>query len=578
MERTNEEVKTYPIGAAGLIYHFLQRQQLGKLLDSKFPIHGNRQGLGWGKLAEVFILYLLERPRAMYRMEAWYGLRPYINMLYPEAEQKDFTDDRIGDLLDSINKYGINKLYNELSINVIKEFDVDLTNIHFDLTNFRLYGEYKDSSEANTSLHITFGHDKLGDKQKKLATLGVAVSGDGGIPIGMNSYAGNQADVGVYWPFWQELSNSLGKTNFLYIADCKLSSKSNMLNIAKKKGFFLAPLAMNSTVKKRISDWIEEKDIQTEILKVDKKTGEVLYEGFERNSELLGEDGHVLVLRQFVIHSTSLYRTRSKGLDRRIKKTEADLELLVPKLNRGKLINKEAIEKKIEKIFKARKTASFFKVKIVETKEIIKKQVGRGRPSPNTKYKNIEKSCFSFSYEINEEAVAKARKLGGYYILATNQLEGDLAIPQAFQAYKGEYKVEDTFRRFKGNVLQTVPMYLQKPERINAMLFLLTVAAQLLSLIDREAAHYLADKNDEMEGLFPNKITTPRPKAERMMDAFSNISLICIAITGQKLELVTSLNSVQQKILRILNVPVELYRQDFIVNLIRKSNLKIVET
>lgn len=576
-------VETYNIGSKGFVQAYLRRMKIAEAIDSRLRPHGNWQGLSFGQLLEVFMLYLLEHPHSLYRAEAWVSAHPYLSALYPGLVPSDLSDDRLDILLDKLDAYGVSQLYTHITLGVMDSFSLNLDHIHVDLTNFSLYGNYPDQS-ADQPFQVVIGRSKSGRKDLKQFSLGTGVSGDGGVPIGMGTYDGNVADVNVYVPFWNTLCQSLNRSNFLLIGDRKLSSYENRLAISKAGGYYLAPLAMYAGTVAQLKEWIVNDAPAHEVLRKhikDKQTGEeeVLYKGFEVPGSLLDpETDQHYGFRHCVIWSRSLEYTSTKAIKGRLEKALKELEELKPKLNKRKLVSEEAIRARIKKICSACKAQDWIDVQIESTTEIINKQIGRGKPHENTLYQTIEKQSFEVAFSVNEERLAQDRAIAGYYIMVTNETQQRLPLQAAFDLYKEEYKVEDVFRRLKGNVLQTLPMYLQLPRRINAMMFILCLAAQLLTLIDREAQQNLQKDHDQLEGIFPNKITTPRPKAERMMEAFKNVNLIEIKTPKGSQYYLTTLNPIQNKILKILNVKPILYQTELLIPLIHKFDPKITET
>ena len=89
-------------------------------------------------------------------------------------------------------------------------------------------------------------------------------------------------------------------------------------------------------------------------------------------------------------------------------------------------------------------------------------------------------------------------------------------------------------------------------------MFLLTIALRVFTLMEFVVRRQLHQSQSSLAGLYEGnpKRTTDRPTAEKMLRAFSNITLYIhrddsIEISG--------LNLVQQQILRLMNVPESIY-------------------
>ena len=148
--------------------------------------------------------------------------------------------------------------------------------------------------------------------------------------------------------------------------------------------------------------------------------------------------------------------------------------------------------------------------------------------------------------------------LDGIFILVTNQDTQEWSASRILAVYKRQYKVERVFHVLKGP-LAVSPMLLEKPERICAMLFIMTLTLQLYTLIQRQAAQELEKRERPLAGLMPNKIQTWRPQTDQLLDAYDNIDVVGAYHAETLMIGITTLNTTQVEILQILGVPLEKY-------------------
>ncbi len=100
-----------------------------------------------------------------------------------------------------------------------------------------------------------------------------------------------------------------------------------------------------------------------------------------------------------------------------------------------------------------------------------------------------------------------------------------------------------------------------------------TLALQLYTLIKRQIAKALLERNRPLEGLMPNRIRTWRPQTNELWAAFDNIQLVK-HVRGDGIETyVTTLNSLQKEILQLLEIPEEVYCQESTVH--RRKYVKL---
>ena len=111
-----------------------------------------------------------------------------------------------------------------------------------------------------------------------------------------------------------------------------------------------------------------------------------------------------------------------------------------------------------------------------------------------------------------------------------------------------------------------MPRYLRIPERIKGLMLLLTVALQVLTLMEFVSGRELSKNNETISGLIPGnpKMKTGRPTEERLLSQFDNLHLL-IEEKKNKIKALTveGVNALQKRILSILRLPENIYNLSF---------------
>jgi len=162
---------------------------------------------------------------------------------------------------------------------------------------------------------------------------------------------------------------------------------------------------------------------------------------------------------------------------------------------------------------------------------------------------------------VDEEALAAAASRFGWRLYATNQPREQLSLEQAVLAYHSEYLVERGCGRLKGRPLSLAPMYVQRDDHATGLIRLLSITLRVLTLMEFVGRRHLALDNEKIAGLYAGnpKRETARPTAERLLEAFADVTLTVIELPYQTICHVTPLNPVQLRILEILGFSSELY-------------------
>jgi transposase len=95
------------------------------------------------------------------------------------------------------------------------------------------------------------------------------------------------------------------------------------------------------------------------------------------------------------------------------------------------------------------------------------------------------------------------------------------------------------------------------------MIHLLTLGLRVMTILEFLVRRSLAEQEDELSGIYAGnpKRKTAKPTATLLLLAFTNIYLQTIILDGQVVhQHITPLNSVQLRILQLLNLPPTLYQ------------------
>ena len=99
------------------------------------------------------------------------------------------------------------------------------------------------------------------------------------------------------------------------------------------------------------------------------------------------------------------------------------------------------------------------------------------------------------------------------------------------------------------------------PISTTAALTPLVIALRILTLFEFLVRRRLAQEDTELTGIYKGnpKRSTPRPSAELMLEAFEYITLTVLHEIHRTLRHLTPLTPVQQHILKLLDIPSDIY-------------------
>ena len=150
------------------------------------------------------------------------------------------------------------------------------------------------------------------------------------------------------------------------------------------------------------------------------------------------------------------------------------------------------------------------KLKLVSVSDITYEEVkghkGRGRPKKDEKPVTIAVKVHAVA-SINSEAVNAAVENSTYYVICTNDTERKWTMKELLSIYKKQSVVERNWRCLKDKRLLVNTLYLESPSRINALMWVMTLALLIYS-----ATEYLMRKKMEEQ-----RLTVPTPDHKNVL-------------------------------------------------------------
>ena len=556
-----------------IICHELQTLGIAELINTHFRVHGNWQGSSLGTLCCVFLSYILsESDHRLSHVEEWYkslehSLGYFLDC--PTLDRLDCTDDRLGLLLDYISDdesyLGFEKALNQQVLSVYSlNIDPDRDNlsdktVHLDAT---IAQSFKESSALFSIGYAKHRRPDLAQLKVMLSTLGSL-----GFPLCVEVVNGSMSDDVLYLPMIERVENTLEMKGLLFVGDSKLGSMGNRATISAKGHYYLTPLNKVQLPFKALQNLVQS---AKELVYMG-ESGEI--KAFETLKNRQHEE-FVWSERLITAYSPTYAKTQIAQFDKQIAQNKTAIEALtVIKQGKTPLKNEQDLQHKITDILHKAKTTDFFDIQIqTNTAETIVRKYGNRPHETRLTY------TFNVTIKMNETAIKTHKQTLGWRVYATNAPIKALSIQKVIETYKEEYKVEYRFNQLHNKTAALMPIYLQKDERIKALIRILMIAIKILSLIQYKARIELKKTQTQVNELFPGNPgrKTDQPTAEMMLRAFSNISLVIIELNnGSKHIEISKLSNTQKNLLKLLGSKSTVYEG---LALFLKSKFKISET
>jgi hypothetical protein len=122
------------IGPLPLINRFLERLKVEPLLQKFVPVGDRRQKLNPAAGLAVLLRNILITRRPLYGLAEWAQRYEAALLGLPEPTASAFNDDRVGRCLDALFLANRAALMTEIVTHAVREFDLDLSELHNDST------------------------------------------------------------------------------------------------------------------------------------------------------------------------------------------------------------------------------------------------------------------------------------------------------------------------------------------------------------------------------------------------------------------------------------------------------------
>ena len=550
------------VGSIPLILHTLRITGFIDLLNESFPIHKNWEGLPIGETVAIWICYLLtQHDHRMCKVEGWIRSRIRIFSVFFKRPifPKYFTDDRLSRILDKFsNSEDWNKFEIKFNESFIRVYGVEMESIRIDMTTANSGGMVtKDGI-------LQFGNSK-DDPTRPQIKIALATLDPLGIPLTVSVVPGNSADDPLYVPIMERVFKSVKKEGLLFLGDCKMGAILTRCFVANNRSYYACPLSEVSHSSQETLNAIHRFSASngsfTPVFR-EYEDGEIkcIAEGFEETVVRSAEyDKKIIYWPERLVYAKSFAHGQKElaNFESRIEHASEDL-LRMNKRGRGRKVYKSLteVEEKVVSVLKRYQVQEVLSVTIEEALITETKRKYGNKPQ-----KVIESSLFHVTPHIKESAYLIAKELFGWRVFATNKPREDLSFENVVLSYREQFIIEHQFNRLKGVCLSLTPIYIQKGNRIDGLVKLLTLALKIIGLIEIPIHDSINKRGKPLDGLYDYnpKRALNKPKAERILEFFDEIYLSTVEVGDTVYHTITGVSAQHREILDLMGIDIEAY-------------------
>lgn len=463
------------LGAIPLLLPLFERLGLRQIINRHVPPSAAEHDPGLGTL--ILCLNRLLAPRPLVHVETWLAdtALPEVFPVVPDA----FNDDRLARTLDALAPHR-EAIWQELIVQAIITFDLDLSKLCYDITSIAFTGDYEEAEL------VRYGYSRDHRPDLKQVELALNVTVEGGVPIDDRVLSGNVADCTTPVDNLTRLRGLVARlpqvdpsrpaVTPLFISDRAMLTPESIFEYDRHGLRFLGPYD-GGTAGHLLLGAVEASELAEHPLayrpqRAKRDESWEAYQGVLRTLEVTNPTPdapkQVLSLRALVVWSPAKARLDAKLRETNLQRLEASLKDLAGKLNRRPDTKRETVQKRLGSLLNHHPARRLLTASL-----------------------QGEDGQLSLSFERDESAISKAAEIDGRYVLVTNDemLDAD----EMLRLSKRRDVPEKRFATIKGP-LEVRPVYVHKQERVLGLVFCSLVALLAYALIELESARTIGQR------------------------------------------------------------------------------------
>jgi transposase len=545
------------VAALPVLDRLLQRLRLEEFLRGHLPHEGRRARVPTAAALLVLLKNLLISRGPLYGVGQWAARHDPRRLGLMPAQLPALNDDRVGRSLDRLFDADIPSLTLAVVAHAVREFGVDLNELHNDSTTITFHGDYEGAEGERTlrgrlRLAVTHGHNKDHRPDLKQLLYILTVTRDGAVPVQFRVESGNATDDRSHRGTWELLCQLTGRRDFLYVADCKLATAENMAHLHQHGGRFLTVLPRSRAEDAAFRAAVREGRARRQAIHERRDDdGEVVDRFAVHEPEATTAEGYRLVW----YHSARKAELDALARHQRLERVSTALAELRAKLTspRSRYRDRAKVAQAVDAIFREGEAEGLIEVTVEQRTTETYRQERRGRPGPGTRYVRRQATRFDLSWRLDHDRLAGEARCDGIFPLVTNVTA--LSALELLLAYKQQTVIEKRFSQLKADFV-VAPVFLKEVSRVQALLCVYFFALLVEALLERERRRAMERAGVESLPLYPEGRACRRPTARRVIDLLEDVQRHELKAKGRATVVFTAeLTRLQRKILRMLGMP-----------------------
>ena len=516
-----------------------------------------------GKVLALLIAARLHKPTPISRIDKW-AVDAGADMMF-DIDADTLNDDRIGRALDALFEHR-HSILGSIAVHVAQEFGIPLNELHFDPTHITFYGEYQGSEARRDVLaddggvrmndrlaaaHITKGRRIDGVRKiSKIihADLCFAADEHGGVPIFVHVQSGNENGMTGIADHHALLRKQMPINKTVMISDAGTYSVQHVKrSLADGMDIICAipKTHVQTLYEKHVSslDWSEasyrsieqqrRRDSRSSLPLEHHELAEIQHELSDRESKSR------IPCRLIFVFSTAGKKAAEEARQKNVRRVCKNLEALKQSVAKGcRNTDERSIQRRAAAALGNGQASKYFTWQIIPLSE--DEFAALPTPTPGRR-----RPMCRFEYAYDAMVADRDATFDGISAILTTLPRESSSADETFTKYKRQAHSELANHQLKTPIAIS-PIFLHKPERVEALVFILTIALMIYYLVQHEYRRNLPSTASSKQR---------RTTTETLLRAFEVYVLIVSPSPLGQIITPSRLRPKQRQILQDLNLP-----------------------
>ena len=473
-------VATCNLGFHGIIAGTFDFLGLEELIDRAIGKVGSHVKINYGAAIKAMVLQLLTASyQSLYKTSEYFKNIPLSALLGLPVTAEAMERSMLGRMLDDIGESSPKTLFMECAAQAAHKLELCIRQAHLDSTSFHFDTDVKktDGPDALAELRIEHGYSR--DHRPDLPQINMIglVDGVSKLPVYTDAISGSVNDAKSFFKFlekdWPILRQQFKELEYL-VGDSAFCSQEILKQAAEHKIHIVTRAPDKLQITKECFEMASEQQLKPIYL-----------------NDLSGSYGMWCGIRQIggvdvkllLISNERMRASKTKTIERRAQKELDALKKELKKLRTQPAACRADAEKQLNELKARTRLCSIGKAEFIEET----RQTRRGRPSrknPEANQQKIVAVKVIAEANIDNQKVQEVVTKEIRFVIATTDTERPWTMAELCSVYRGQSSIERMWRISKDPTILINAVYLQKPSRIYALMWVLSIALLVFAVTE----------------------------------------------------------------------------------------------